>query len=186
MPPDTIANDYHPVAKLLHWTMAAIWIAAWCLGVMAVHLRDLINADHGVTIAHKAIASTILFLVVLRVAWRLTHPAPKLPDSMSPLLQRAAHVGHFGLYAVALIALPVSGWLMSSVADKPIMVLWLLHLPPLVGPAKDWIETARLVHVTLAWSMGALVLGHILIALKHHYIDRDRILAAMLPQQTGA
>ena len=186
MPAEPIETGYNPVSKLLHWSMAAIWIAAWGLGVMAVYLRDLINTDHGVTIAHKAIATTILFLVVLRVAWRLTHPAPPLPDSMSPLLQRAAQLGHLGLYAVALIALPVSGWLMSSVADKPIMVLWLFHLPPLVEPAKAWVETARLVHTTLAWTMGAVVLGHILIALKHHYIDRDGILAGMLPGRAAA
>lgn len=186
MPAEPIETGYNPVSKLLHWSMAAIWIAAWGLGVMAVYLRDLINTDHGVTIAHKAIATTILFLVVLRVAWRLTHPAPKLPDTMSPLLQRAAHVGHLVLYAVALIALPVSGWLWSSVADKPIMVLWVFHLPPLVAPAKPWYDTAKLVHVTLAWTMGAAVLGHILIALKHHFIERDGILAGMLPTRAAA
>ena len=33
---------------------------------------------------HKNIAPTIIFLVVIRIFWRYTHPAPKLSDSMSP------------------------------------------------------------------------------------------------------
>jgi cytochrome b561 len=175
------AHSYTPVAKALHWLMAAIWIVAWFLGVGAVYMRDAWNPHHGLTITHKALASTLLFLIVLRVAWRLTHPTPALPDSMSPLMKRAAAIGHLALYAVALLALPISGWLWSSVAGKPILVLGLFQLPPLTAPAKEWYDLAKLAHVTLAWSTGALVLGHVLVALKHHFVERDGILRGMLP-----
>ncbi|MBE7197613.1 MAG: cytochrome b [Parafilimonas terrae] len=175
------AHSYNPTAKALHWLMAAIWITAWFLGVSAVYMREAWNPHHGLTITHKALASTLLFLVVLRVAWRLTHPVPSLPDSMSPVMKRAAGLGHLALYGAALIALPVSGWFWSSVAGKPIMVLGLFQLPPLTAPAKEWYDLAKLAHVTLAWSTGALVLGHVLIALKHHFIDRDGVLRGMLP-----
>lgn len=175
------AHAYTPTAKALHWLMAAIWIAAWILGFCAVYLRDSLNPHHGLTITHKALASTLLFLIVLRVAWRLTHPAPALPDTMSPGMQRLAGFGHLALYAVALLALPVSGWLWSSVAGKPIMVPGLFTLPPLTAPAKEWYDSAKLLHVTLAWAMGAMVLGHVLVALKHHFVDRDGILRGMLP-----
>ncbi|KQM99384.1 cytochrome B [Sphingomonas sp. Leaf25] len=176
------AGHYTGVAKSLHWLMAAIWITAWVLGITAVYCRDELNPHHAVTIAHKAIASTILFLVVLRVAWRLTHRPPELPSSMSRRMRLAAHAGHIALYALALIALPVSGWVWSSVADKPVMTLWLLHLPPLTTPSLGSYGTAKLVHVTLAWSMGAMVGGHILIALKHYFADKDGVLEGMLPR----
>lgn len=174
-------ESYTGIAKFFHWAMAVIWIAAWCMGMIAVYLRDAFNPHHGMTIAHKAVGSTILFLVVLRIAWRLTHPAPERPDLMSPLARKVAGMAHIALYAVALIALPLSGWLWSSVADKPIMLLWLYQLPPLTAPNPAAYETAKLVHLLCAWSMGALVAGHILAALKHHFIDRDGILAGMLP-----
>ncbi len=40
---------------------------------------------------------------------------------------------------------------------------------------------AHFVHVNLAWLMIALVVIHIAAALKHHFFDRDDILARMLP-----
>jgi cytochrome b561 len=177
------SGSFTPLAKFMHWLMAAIWIAVWGLGYVAVTWRTELNEHHGLTIAHKAIASTLLFLIVLRAVWRLTHPAPPLPDSMSRAMKKAAHAGHFLLYAVALIALPVSGWLWSSVADKPIMVLWLFRLPPLTAPNPDLYDLMKDIHVTLAFSTGALIVGHILVALKHGLIDKDGVMTSMMPKR---
>jgi cytochrome b561 len=173
---------YHPVAQFQHWLMALIWIAAWLIGFVAVHFRDEFNGHHQLTFLHKAIASTVLFLTALRLGWRLARPAPALPSSMSPMMQRAAHLGHYALYAVALIALPLSGWIWSSVAGKPIMMLGLVLLPPLTAAAPEYYDTAKLVHQLLAWSFGLVVLGHAGAALKHHFIDRDGVLNSMLPK----
>jgi cytochrome b561 len=82
---------------------------------------------------------------------------------------------------VALIALPLSGWMWSSVADKPIMLLGLFHLPPLVGPAPEYYDLAKLVHQWLSGSVGLVVLGHAVAAVKHHVVDKDGVLASMLP-----
>ncbi|MFZ4835168.1 cytochrome b [Rouxiella sp. Mn2063] len=174
-------ESYTPVAKLLHWVMAIIWLTAWVLGYLAVNWSDLLNPNFDIVDAHKALASTIIFLVVIRVFWRLSHPAPALPNSISPLLQRVAHWGHFILYAFALIALPLSGWMWSSIVGRPIMMLWIFHLPPLVAPHPEYAHLAKTVHLTIAWSMGALVLVHILAALKHYFIDRDGVLESMVP-----
>lgn len=174
------ADSYTGTAKWLHWGMAAIWIVSWGIGIAATHWRDELNPDHGLTILHKALASTLLFLVVVRVAWRLTHPAPALPASMSPLMQRGAIIGHVLLYVIALVALPFSGWYWSSVADKPILLLGLFQLPPLVAPAPELYDFAKMIHTWMGWFCGALVGGHLLIALKHHFIDRDGVLKGML------
>ena len=174
-------HAYNPFAKFLHWLMAGIWIAAWLIGFAAVHLRDELNGHHQLTFLHKAIASTVLFLTALRIVWRLTHPVPALPATMSPLMQNAAHLGHYALYAVALLALPLSGWIWSSVAGKPIMVLGLFVLPPLTAAAPEYYDTAKLVHQWLAWSFGIVVLGHAGAALKHHFVDKDGVLNSMLP-----
>jgi len=175
------AHAYNPVSKFQHWLMAGIWIAAWLIGFAAVHLREELNGHHQLTFLHKAIASTVLFLTALRIVWRLTHPVPALPDSMSPLMQKAAHLGHYALYAVALFALPLSGWIWSSVAGKPIMMMGLFVLPPLTAAAPEYYDTAKLVHQLLAWSFGIVVLGHAGAALKHHFVDKDGVLKSMLP-----
>lgn len=173
-------SSYTAVAKWLHWIMAILWIVGWLLGMVAVYLREQVNSDHGITIMHKAVASSLLFFIVIRILWRLLNPPPKFPDSMSPALQRAAHVGHVLLYTVALVALPVSGWYWSSVADKPVLVLGLFLLPPLVEANQDLYSLAKWIHTLSAWGCGVLVGGHVLIALKHHFVDKDDVLKGML------
>lgn len=177
----TKQGSYTGTAKWLHWGMALIWLAAWIIGILATHWRDEFNADRGLTYLHKSMASTLLFLIVVRIAWRLSHPAPALPDSMSRTMKRGALVGHVLLYAVALIGLPLSGWYWSSVADKPIMVASLFMLPPIVAPDESLYDLAKAVHTYTAWVCGALVGGHLLVALKHHFVERDDVLKGMLP-----
>jgi cytochrome b561 len=174
------SQQYTSTAKCLHWLMAGIWISAWLLGFSAVHWHA-VNQDHQVTFWHKAIASTLLFLIVLRIAWRMTHPAPELPARLSPRMRKAAHHGHMVLYAVALLALPISGWLWSSVGGRPVMVLGLFQLPPLTGEHHGAAPYVKLFHTYVAWGCGILVSGHALIALKHHFIDHDGVLKGMLP-----
>lgn len=96
------------------------------------------------------------------------------------LLERRRRIDR-ALFAVALIALPLSGWMWSSVADKPIMMLGLVQLPPLVAPAPEYYGLAKLVHQWLSWTFGLVVLGHAAAALKHHFVDRDGVMASMLP-----
>ncbi|CAM2823969.1 cytochrome b561 [Pseudomonas gessardii] len=177
----TETKSYTATAKWLHWGMALIWIAAWLVGLVAVHWRDEFNPQHQLTFLHKAMASTLIFLIVLRIAWRLTHAAPAMPDTMTPLVKRAAFIGHLLLYIVALVGLPISGWYWSSVADKPILVAGLFLLPPLVEPDKSLYDLAKAIHTYSAWLCGALVGGHMVVALKHHFIDKDKVLAGMLP-----
>lgn len=176
-----IPHSYTSPAKFLHWSMGIIWLGVWVVGFLAVYFRETLNPSHGLTYWHKAFASALLLLLVLRVAWRVTHRPPSMPGQMSVLMQRAAHFGHLLLYALALTALPISGWIWSSVADKPTMVLGLIQLPPLTAPDPDAYDIAKWVHVTFAWSSAVLVLGHIAMALKHHWVDRDHVLTSMLP-----
>jgi len=179
---DSGSVRYTRTAQWLHWSMAAIWILSWALGILATHWREALNPAHGLTLLHKALASSLLILIIVRVLWRLTHPAPPLPSQMSSLMQRAAHLGHALLYGVALIALPLSGWYWSLVADKPILLLGLWQLPPLVMPDPTLYELAKMLHQWMAWGCGALVGGHVVVALKHHWIDKDTVLRSMLPQ----
>ncbi len=175
-------DSYDATAKALHWSMAVIWIAAWVIGAVAGFVRDSGSTDRTFTAVHKSVASILILMVVVRVAWRLTHRPPPLPDSMSPVLKRAAGIGHYALYILALLVLPLSGWLWTSVAGHTVSLLGLVTLPNLTPPLKDYYPLARQVHVTVAWATGALVLGHIAIAIKHHVVDRDGVLLGMLPR----
>lgn len=173
--------SYTSTAKFLHWFMALLWIAVWIMGMLAVYGRQTFNPQYGLTAWHKAIASTLLLLIVIRIIWRLSHTPPALPNSMSKHAQYMAKLGHFALYIFALLAMPMSGWLLSSFAGRPVLVAGILPLPALSAPNPEYVGLVREIHTYLAWFCAVLIEGHILLALKHHFSDKDTVLISMLP-----
>lgn len=175
---------YTRTAQVLHWVMAAIFIVAWVIGFYSGNFLSY-DVDGsfkgGVITLHKNIATVIIFLFVIRLLWRYTHPAPKLPDSMSPLMKGFAHLGHLALYLM-LIALPVTGCLYSWSAGHPAPVLYLFEIPRLVEENPEILAIVKPLHIYLSWFVGFLIVGHVAAALKHHFIDKDHVLISMLRQ----
>lgn len=175
---------YTRTAQVLHWVMAIIFITAWAIGFysgnfLSYEVDGSFKGD--VITLHKNIATTILFLVVVRIFWRYTHPAPELPETMSPLMKRLAHLGHLGLYFM-LLALPITGCLWSWSLGYPAPVLFLFDLPALIGKNPQVTEIVKPLHIWISWAAGLLLLGHIAAALKHHFIDKDHVLDSMTKQ----
>ena len=56
-----------------------------------------------------------------------------------------------------------------------------LTLPDLVAKDKALADTLKLLHYALNKTLLLLIVLHVAAALKHHVIDRDNILARMLP-----
>ncbi|WP_219894270.1 cytochrome b [Aquisediminimonas profunda] len=124
----------------------------------------------------------ILALLLLRVLWRLTHRPPTLHVGMPRLLRLLARATQVGLYGL-LLALPLSGWVMSSAVPKrhPIGLAGVIEVPFLpIGPDMGLARCGHSAHVTMAWLMIALLSLHIAGALKHHFYNRDGVLRSIL------
>lgn len=176
------SNYYTRTAQWLHWVMAIIFIAAWLIGFYSGNFLsyDVDGSFKGNVITlHKNIATVIIFLVVVRIFWRYTHPAPQLPDTMSKTMKTLAHLGHLMLYLM-LIALPLTGALFSWSADHPVPVLYLFNIPRMLDANPEVLAIVKPLHIYLSWFVGVLILGHVAAALKHHFIDKDNILKSML------
>lgn len=170
---------YTRTAVTLHWAAAALIFATFPLGV---YMHDLTLSPYKLRLYsyHKWIGVTIFLLAVLRVAWRSTHRPPPLPATMPNWEKLAANTVHYLLYAL-IFAVPLSGWLMSSA--KGVQTVWfgVLPLPDLLAKNKELGDLLKEVHESLNIAMFGLVLAHIGAALKHHFIERDEILARMIP-----
>lgn len=180
----TVSSQYYTrTAQVLHWVMAIIFIAAWAIGFYSGNFLsyDTSSIKGDVITLHKNIATTIIFLVIIRILWRYTHPAPKLPDTMSPTMKTLAHVGHLFLYVI-LVALPVTGCLFSWSAGHPAPVLYLFEIPRLVQDNPELLAVVKPLHIYISWFAGFLIVGHVLAALKHHFVDKDNILNSMTKQ----
>jgi cytochrome b561 len=172
-------SRYTRTAISLHWIIALIILAGFSLGL---YMHDLPLSPQKLKYYswHKWIGITIFLLAVLRVAWRLAHPAPALPATMSLWQRKAAVVSH-GLLYVLILVIPITGWLYSSASGVKVVYLGLVPLPDLVSANKPLAAALKLVHKTLNFTLAAIVVMHAAAALKHHLIDRDDVLVRMLP-----
>ena len=171
------------LAKCLHWTVALLVLAQFALGWAAVSWR-LSPFKLDLFVWHKSIGVVILVLMVLRVTWRLANPVPDLPDAIAPWERRAAHLGHFLLYAM-LFAMPLSGWVVNSAANIPFRIFWQVPLPGIVEPDQALARLAARVHLALFIGLSVLLLLHVGAALRHHLLWRNGVLTRMLPQVRG-
>lgn len=174
-----MTEHYTRTAVSLHWIIALLIFTAFPLGV---YMHDLPFSPDKLRLYswHKWIGVTIFLLAVLRIFWRSTHRPPPLPATMKSWERFAAEAVHYSLY-VLILAIPLSGWLMSSA--KGVQTVWfgVLPLPDLLAKDKALGDTLKLLHVILNFTMLGLVIAHIGAALKHQFIEHDEILARMLP-----
>jgi len=171
------ADRYSRGAIAFHWTIAALVIVNLFLGLFHENLLEGMK----VMPLHRAIGITILVLSVGRLGWRLTHRPPGLPPEMRGWERAAAKVAHVLLYAL-MVALPLTGWMMSSNPERPRPFDWFgLIQVPVLPIDKGAAMLGRGLHGPLGYVMTALVVLHIAAALRHHWVLRDRVLARMVP-----
>ena len=177
----TTPQRYRAPAIALHW-LVAILVAAqfalgwWMQGIAKQPVGPRVDAYN----LHKSIGLTILALMIVRIAWRITHPPPALP-AMPRWQAGLARATHLLLY-VLLVVHPLAGYLGSAFSGYPVKYFGLV-LPswaPQSVPLKDFMSAA---HLATSWLIAAAVLLHLLGVAKHAIVDRDALLARMLPFQ---
>lgn len=105
------ADVYSLPARILHWAMALLLFSLLLAGLAMV--QSLQTWHLTLLTAHKAMGVLALLLVVVRLAVRLTHTPPALPDNLSAAQKHAAHGTQVLLY-VAMFAMPITGLLMHK------------------------------------------------------------------------
>ena len=174
---------YTATAKALHWGIAVLILGLLGLGF---YMQDLALSPTKLQLYawHKWAGISVFVLVVVRLAWRITHRPPPLPAHMAPIERLAAHAGHHLLYLL-MFAIPLSGWLMSSAKGFQTVWFGLLPIPDLLAKDKELGELLQTVHMSLNFVLVAVLLGHAGAALKHHFCDKDDVLSRMLPRRTA-
>ena len=170
---------YTRTAMSLHWLIALMLFGMFAFGLYMVEL-PLSPQKLKFYSYHKWAGVTVFLLVLARLAWRITHRPPALPAGMPAWQVKAAKAGHHLLYLLMVIV-PLSGWLMSSAKGFQTVWFGVLPLPDLLAKDEALGEALLLTHRLLNWFFMLVVAGHVVAALKHHFIDRDGLLSRMLP-----
>ncbi|WP_310447080.1 cytochrome b [Thiobacillus sp.] len=168
---------YTMPAVALHWLVALLIFVGFPLGVY-MHELPLSPVKLQLYSYHKWIGITVLLLAGVRVAWRLSHRPPPLPDSIAGWQRKASAAVH-GLLYLLILAIPLSGWLMSSAKGFQTVWFGVLPLPDLVGKSRELGDALATLHQVLNFTLLGLVILHVAAALKHHFIERQPFLQRM-------
>jgi cytochrome b561 len=171
-------SQYGTAAKVLHWLTAGLLAVQLPLGWLMPGIRRGMNPGVAMSL-HISIGVAILFLVAVRLLWRLTHPVA--PESPLPAWQRiGAELVHWLLYLAVLLT-TITGWFYASARGWSIALFGLAPLPRLVEEGSALGRTLGGLHATLTWIVLGLIGIHILAALVHLLFYKDRIFHRMLP-----
>lgn len=172
---------YGAVAILFHWVLAICVISNILIGLYIVSLPDAgFNMKKiSLIFVHKEIGVLVLLLVVLRLLWRMINLVPALPTDLPSWQVIAARLVHASLYGL-MIAMPVTGWLMSSTAGFTVTFMSLFHLPNLLETNQNLIPFYISVHKWIGYALIATLFLHISAALRHHFIFKDLVLVRMV------
>jgi len=173
-------TQYGFVSKLLHWTLFLLVSANF---ILITRVDMLIKGDARISQLvnlHRSIGVLVLLLAALFIYWEISHPKPALPKNMnkpSRILAKSVH----GLMFLLLLALPISGYVMSTLAGKTISFFGLFNLPVLLAANKPMAKEVFEVHGALAFTLLILVLIHVAASFYHHLVKKDNVLVRMLP-----
>jgi cytochrome b561 len=168
-------------AKLLHWIGAILVLLLLGHGWWMTHLapRGPVRLEHYA--GHAALGYDFLVLLVLRLLWRWTHAVPVLPPEMPRWERAAAHVSHGALYflmlTTTLVGWALAGTMRGGTLNKDAFGL---SVPMIfTSPVRATHELLEDTHKILAYVLLALIVVHLIAALRHHFSKRDNVLKRM-------
>ena len=166
--------------RRLHWAVAVLVPLTLALGLVmvALPLRPLAPKFLAYQL-HKSLGLVVLGLVVWRLVLRLRRGRP-MPDASLPAWQRHAAGLVHGLVYALLLAVPLLGYLSAATSPTqlPTMIFMLIPVPHILGPDEARFLALSGLHWALALLLGALAVGHALMAWRHHTEGRP-VLRAM-------
>jgi cytochrome b561 len=192
-------QSWNSVAKTLHWLIFFMVLVEVPAGFLMANLypfglkyQDVTPLAHLLAQIHHTNGFLLLGVMLARLGWRWTHPAPSLPQDLATLQRRVARGVQAMLYVV-LLSLPVSGWMALSVlADSAAFgrtQIWFFNsddlIPRILEPKpfndpQGYGFVAQF-HRWLVYTGAALLTIHLAAALAHHFWRRDGVLAGMWP-----
>lgn len=155
------------------------------LGVVGLLIVGFIMADmeksdlkYQIYGLHKSIGMMVLGLAVLRWLVRITADVPMLPEQFKCYERALAKLTYTFMY-LAMLAMPLSGYLMSVWGGHPVAVFGYM-LPELLEKNLELGKAAWNFHGILAWVWVSLISLHVIGYLKHLIVDKENLLKRMI------
>ncbi|MCW1830212.1 cytochrome b/b6 domain-containing protein [Enterobacter asburiae] len=162
---------YDRLSRALHWGVAAgiIWVMVAGYGlhwIKDVHAHSLISN------LNASIATCITFLMIVRYVWRFFRPREVIIKHNN---QKIVAIIHDIFYQIIFIVL-CSGFLMMR---GPFCFFGTFNIPAIINnPEINAFFFS--VHRYSCMALGTMVLLHVFAVIKHHVINKRKVLLRML------
>ena len=175
--------QYGTTAKMFHWLIVVLLIAQYSIGWFMPDIHGHMKPGAPM-IWHISLGTTILALMLLRLAWQLMHPVA--PESSLPAFQRiTSQAVHFLLYTFVLLT-TLSGWLFASARGWQIAWFFWLPLPTLTGANPPLLRAIDGLHQVFEWTLLVNIGVHVSAAFVHLFYYHDGVMRRMLPRRSAA
>ena len=164
------SNRYGKVSRMLHWTIAILFISLIPMGIFASMIPEDTEYRNAYYVVHKTIGVTVFLLVIVRLIWNRLSRRPSLDSALTSREEKLAHRAHNTLYFM-MLAIPITGFMMTSYHGyETYFFFW--EMQPLWEQSEIY-QVRGGFHRNLLPYLIYIVLGaHILGALKHQFIDK--------------
>jgi cytochrome b561 len=172
---------FDAVTRGLHWATAFLVLAMFATAWLHALAEEQESSFTPFLLQiHRSIGVVVWTVTAFRLAWRLTFARlPPFPAPMSGPHRAAVKAGEYALYAL-LLGQPATGLLASLFGGRPFaLLIW--QIPPLLQRDEELRAMFLAIHELGAWTLAALAVIHAGVALFHHLVLRDDVLACMAP-----
>jgi len=168
---------YGLVSRANHWVSAILFIGLVAVGIYMVDLPKSPDKFELYDL-HKSLGIGLFSLMMLRLIWLKVSPNPEQISK-----NKFEHIlGHAvkGIFYLAMIMMPISGWIMSNSGGHEVAFFEFFVLPQIVGENETIHAISKAIHSTAGPLMIIFIVLHIAGAMKHHFVYKDDTLKRML------
>lgn len=172
---------FNKVDIALHWLVASGVLGLIILGIYMVNTRS-----YDLYSVHKSIGVILFVVIVLRTTNRLKKGWPEklaVHKNWEIIVAKAVH----WMLLISCMLMPLSGMIEAVMGGRGLFVFNLELFAANIGsdnrplPLNSALaDAAETTHYIVGYSLIAIILAHLLGALKHHIIDKDETLNRIL------
>ena len=164
------SNRYGKVSRMLHWTIAILFISLIPMGIFASMIPEDTEYRNAYYVVHKTIGVTVFLLVIVRLIWNRLSRRPSLDSAITSREEKLAHRAHNTLYFM-MLAIPITGFMMTSYHGyETYFFFW--EMQPLWEQSEIYQVWGGFHKYLLPYLLYIVLGAHILGALKHQFIDK--------------
>ena len=164
------SNRYGKVSRMLHWTIAILFISLIPMGIFASMIPEDTEYRNAYYVVHKTIGVTVFLLVIVRLIWNRLSRRPSLDSALTSREEKLAHRAHNTLYFM-MLAIPITGFMMTSYHGyETYFFFW--EMQPFWEQSEIYQVWGGFHKYLLPYLLYIVLGAHILGALKHQFIDK--------------